>query len=291
MIARLLARVAPALLAASALGAQAASPRLVLNHVYFVLDSATYHDVTASPFLQGEFAGHELRTTESGGLKWTGFYLYGRHTYLEIFGPGAMAGLKPGDVGIGLASEQPGGILSLVQRFNAQRFPFDTLTRTKSDSAGTFPWFLSWRAGGTDLTSDHSALWVMEYSAELARRAQPRDSLPASDRSRDRFLADRLVKDQLLAELTAATFALPVDDIAKISRTLDRAGVRVVAEGEGAVIMLEGFTLRLVPAWDRPGVRKLEFALNREALANPTYRFGPSSRLRFGPGRIAVWEF
>lgn len=267
------------------------APRLVLNHLYFVLDSATWHDITASPFLSGQFAGYELRTTESGGLRWSGAYLYGRHTYLELFGPGGLPGSKPGDAGIGLASEDPGGIARLMQRFDAGHWPYDTLTRQKSDSAGTFPWFLSWRAAGPDLPSDRSALWVMEYSAEFAKRMQVRDSLPPSDRSRDRFLATHLLKDQLLAEVTSATLALPVDDIARIRRTLDRADVRVVPEGDGAVIMLEGFTLHLLPAWDRPGVRKLEFALNREALANPTYRFGPISRLRFGPGRVAVWEF
>jgi hypothetical protein len=281
----LLAAVAP-------LGAQTtALPRLRLNHVYFVLDSATYHDIGASPFLASPFAGHEVRTAESGGMRWSGTYFYGRHTYLEILGPGGLPGAKVGDVGIGLASEEPGGIVALMQRFASQRLPFDTLTRTRSDSTGSFPWFLSWRAGGADLTSDRSSLWVMEYTAEFARRMAPIDSLPESDRTRSRFLTPHLVKDQLLADLVAATFALPVEDIARISRTLDRAGGNVIPEGEGAVIQLEGFTLHLIPAWDRPGVRKLEFSLNREALANPTYRFGPSSRLRFGPGRVAIWEF
>ena len=272
------------LLATGSIAGQTPAPlRLLLNHVYLVLDSATYHDIGASPFLSSQFAGHEVRTTESGGLKWSGTYFYGRHTYFEVFGPGGLPGSQPGDVGIGLASEAPGGIRSRMQRFEARHFPFDTLTRMKSDSSGAFPWFLSWRASGPDLPSDRTALWVMEYSAAMA--------LPDSDRSRDRFIATHRMRDQLMAELVAATFALPVDDIAKVSRTLDRAGVRVIPEGDGAVIQLEGFTLHLVPAWDRPGVRKLEFSLNRQALANPTYRFGPSSRLRFGPGRIAVWEF
>lgn len=280
------------LLGAGSAGAQTpVPPRLLLNHVYFVLDSVTYHDIEASPFLAAQFAGREVRTTESGGLTWSGIYLYGRHTYLEILGPHGLPGSQQGDVGIGLASEVPGGIRALMQRFGAQHYPFDTLTRTKTDSSGAYPWFLSWRASGPDLPSDRTALWVMEYSATMAQRMATRDSLPDSDRSRDRFIATHLMQDQLMAELVAATFALPVEDIAKVSRTLDRAGVLVIPEGEGAVIQLEGFTLHLVPAWDRPGVRKLEFSLNREALANPTYRFGPSSRLRFGPGRVAVWEF
>jgi hypothetical protein len=289
---RLLSLTVALLGAVAALGAQSAAiPPLPLNHLYFVLDSATYHDIGASPFLVSQFAGREIRTTESGGIRWTGTYLYGRHTYLEFFGPAGLPGSRVGDAGIGLASERPGGILALMQRFGTQHFPFDTLTRMRSDSSGSFPWFLSWRASGEDLPSDRSALWVMEYSGELMRRLAVRDSLPGSDRSRGRFLAPRLLKDQLLLDLSAATIALPVEDIVRISRTLDRAGVRVIAEGEGAVIQLEAFTLHLLPAWDRPGVRKLEFVLNREALANPTYRFGPTSRLRFGPGRVAVWEF
>ena len=72
---------------------------------------------------------------------------------------------------------------------------------------------------------------------------------------------------------------------------LARDNVPVLPEGEGAIIRLDGFTLHLVPPWTGAGVKQLQFALTRPLLANPIYRFGPQSQLRFGPGPIAVWDF
>jgi hypothetical protein len=73
---------------------------------------------------------------------------------------------------------------------------------------------------------------------------------------------------------------------------LRRGGVSIVDEGEGLIVELEGgVRFRFVPAWERPGLRRLEFFLTQAMAANPTYRFGPRSRLQFGPGRTATWDF
>jgi hypothetical protein len=84
---------------------------------------------------------------------------------------------------------------------------------------------------------------------------------------------------------------MPVDDIAKIVRVLQRDGVTVLVEGEGAIIKLDGCTLHLIPSFVGAGVKQLQFALTHTAAGNPLYRFGPKSQLRFGPGPIAVWDF
>lgn len=280
------------LLAAAPVAAQLpAAPHLYLNHLYLVVDSATYHDITASNFLSGQFAGFETRTTESGGIKWTGTYLYGRRTYLEIFGPRGLPGAQVGDVGIVLGTERAGELDSLRARFAAEQYPVDTLTRMHPDSGAPYPWFMALRAGGADRTSDRVSLSIMEYSAAMAGRAAVHDSLPLTDRSRYRFREGQFDDSRLLGDLTGATLALPAADLEKMQRTLRAAGVTVEAEGQGAVIRLDAFTLHLTTAWERPGVRRLEFALLREAVANPTYRFGPRTRLRFGPGAFAAWEF
>ena len=62
-----------------------------LNHVFVVLDGATYQGILGSDFLRKEFASFEQRTTVAGdGLEWTGLYFYGASTYVEFFAPEAI---------------------------------------------------------------------------------------------------------------------------------------------------------------------------------------------------------
>jgi hypothetical protein len=264
------------------LDAQRPAPVLTLNHLYAVLDSVTYAEVAASPFLTAQFAGFKSRTPAT----W-----FGKHTFLEFFDPHGFDGAQVGDVGIALGAEEPGAVAVIARRMSGLGVPFDTATERHGTPQQSEPWFHRWRPSAGDATSPRAAFWVMEYAPEAARSLAIRDSLPESDRGRDRFLADRFDATRLLGDITAATLAVPVEDIARMVRALQRLNVEVIAEGEGAIVRLPGFTLRLIPAWERPGLRRLEFGLLREAAANPSYRFGPHSRLRFGPGRIAVWEF
>lgn len=273
----------------AALGAAllAASPStaptpLPLNHLYAVLDSATYADAVASPFLTKQFAAFTARGTAT----WTG-----RHTYVEFFAPNGFDGARAGDVGVALGVERAGGVAALARRFASLGAAFDTTTERRGTPGQSAPWFHRFRPAPADAPSSRVAFWVMEYTLEATRLVAARDSLPLDERSRDRYLAERFDPELLLGDLTGATVAVPADDIAKLSRALQRLEVDVQAEGEGAVVRVPNFTLRLVPAWERPGVRKLEFSLLREATANPVFRFGGHSRLRFGPGRIATWEF
>lgn len=264
------------------LGAQRPAIPVVLNHLYAVLDSATYAEVLGSPFLTMQFSGFKSRSPAT----WTG-----RHTFLEFFDPHGYDGAQVGDVGIALGLEEAGGVAASAHRFTALGAPFDTSTERRGTPQQSEQYFHRWRPAGGDATSPRAAFWVMEYALEASRTLALRDSLPLGDRGRDRFLADRFDATRLLGDISSATLAIPVGDIAKLVRALERLGVGVIAEGEGAIIRLPAFTLRLLPAWERPGLRRLEFGLLREAPANPSYRFGPHSRLRFGPGRVAVWDF
>lgn len=267
---------------APALSAQGPATPVALNHLYAVLDSATYAEVVASPFLSTKFAAFTSRSPAT----WTG-----KHTFLEFFDPHGFNGARAGDVGLALGVESAGGIAAIAHRFSVLGAPFDTATERRGTPQRSEPYYHTWRAAGSDATSPRMALWVMEYTLEASRAQAQRDSLPLSDRGRDRFLADRFDPTRLLGDITSATLAIPVDDIGRVVRSMHRLSVDVILEGEGAIVRLPSFTLRLIPAWERPGLRRLEFALLREAVANPSLRFSGHSRLRFGPGRVAVWDF
>jgi len=275
---------------AAPLSAQTLPPVLRLDHIWMVIDSATYHDLTVSPFLHGEFGGYALRDSAAPGEP-AGVYLYGHHTYLVFVPPGGFPGAAPGDVGIALSSETPGGLIRLARHLAFDSVPFDTATVMLHDSAGTVPWYLELHPAGADSIGPHAALRAMEYTLAMTQRVAARDSFGTDDRDRDRFIATHYDSLQLLGDVTRATLAVPATELAAMRRTLVAWGLKVYAEGAGAVVELPAMTLRLVPAYAGTGVENLTFMLNHEAAANPTYRFGLRTRLEFGPGPTAVWEF
>jgi hypothetical protein len=254
---------------------------LILQYVDVVLDSATWRDVASSPFVREDFAASD--TNARVGI-FRGVRLYGRYNYVTLLAP---AGASVGDVAIGLGVETAGGFEALSTATHQR-----VATRGSATGDGAI-------AGGArvitpvgaDSTSDHLRLVISQYDAATAAGLAATDSLPASNRTVARLLAPHFDSHRLFAYVTSVTLAVPVDDIRKTVALLQLDQVKVLPEGEGAVIDLGGITLHLVPPWSGAGVKQLKFALTRDDPANPVYRFGPKSQLRFGPGPVAVWDF
>lgn len=95
----------------------------------------------------------------------------------------------------------------------------------------------------------------------------------------------------LVYYLEHATVAVDESSIGQLGNWLRSAGAIVVREGEGLVVQFDSQVLRLVPGWGGSGPEQLTFYLRREHPGNPTYKFGPRARLRFGPQRSATWTF
>jgi hypothetical protein len=91
--------------------------------------------------------------------------------------------------------------------------------------------------------------------------------------------------------LNAARIAVPPDALAPLEGWFRSAGARVIREGQGMIVEFGSQSLRIVPAYGKVGPESLSFVLRRDLSGNPTFRFGQSGRLRFGPGRIASWTF
>ena len=91
-------------------------PPVFLSHFYIALDQATY-DVLRKSSEIAALAGIEERHTVAGSRSWSGFYVYGRQTYMEFFAADTLPdGTRKEDCGLGLFVEKAGGVDAVATR-------------------------------------------------------------------------------------------------------------------------------------------------------------------------------
>ena len=291
-----LAAVVPtALLGAVESGAEAAPlpdrQLLFYNHAYGVFDRETADAVEHSAYLR-EFANFQVRTTTgAGGDTWTGRYLYGRETYVEVFGVGDVPDTELGFAGMGVSTERDGDLDTVVERLQAAGItdPIEFLQTRDFGDGVPVPWF---DAIFTSEQFDTFGAWAMEYRPEYL--ADPRSNVePPSfpgDVSRERYLNDGY-RDHLMRDITGVHLAVTELDLNNSVSLLRAGGFSVKTVPDGVVAVRGGTTIRFeeVPV-DQVGLRSVEFSLNRPVSYRHEEQLG-NSTLVVGPGPCAVWTF
>src|SRR2546426_9616606 len=117
---------------------------------------------------------------------WTGHYLRGQNTYIELFGPGGFPGARPGMTGIGFGVEESGGVTALSAAFSGRGIAFDTSTRVRLVDGSEIPWFFVGALAASDSVMPTFSTWVMEYHPVWAARQAATDSATPSDITRRR---------------------------------------------------------------------------------------------------------
>ncbi|MET9696748.1 DUF5829 family protein [Streptomyces sp. NPDC006529] len=275
-------------------GAGAGRQLLFYNHAYGVLDRETADAVERSAYLR-DFANFQVRTTTgAGGEKWTGRYLMGRETYLELFGVGDVPGQDGllGAGGMGLSVERAGDLATVTGRLPGLGVPQPIAFRQTRDFGDgvPVPWF---DAVLTSEQYDGFGAWGMEYRPEYF--ADPRSGTePAAfpgDVGRERYLSDAY-RDHLMRDVTSIRLAVTAGDLAHTVPLLRAAGFHVrqlpgggvVARGGGVTIALDSV------AREDAGLRRVELSLNHPVASRHEERLGHST-LVVGPGDRAVWTF
>lgn len=265
---------------------------LFYNHSYGVVDRETADAIEHSPYLR-EFANFQVRTTTgSDGYTWTGRYLMGRETYLEVFGVGDLP--EPdgvlGVAGLGLSTERDGDIETVAERLPAEGIadPIEFLQTRDFGDGVPVPWF---DALLPTTVYDAFGSWAMEYRPEYF--ADPRGNTePASypgDVSRERYLSDAY-RDHLMKDVTAVHLAVTQLDFDSNVPMLRAGGFAVRNVPGGVVASRGGTTIRLeVVPRDQAGLQQVEFSLNRP-VSRHVEQLG-NSTLVVGPGARAVWTF
>ena len=274
--------------------AAAAGPALLrFNHSYGVLDRATADAIEHSGYLK-DFANFQVRTTTGAGSeKWTGRYLMGRETYLELFGIGDVAGKDGnlGSAGLGVSTEQAGQLSTVSGRLPALGVPnpIQFLQTRDFGDGKPIPWF-----DAVFTTEDYDAYnaWAMEYRESYL--ADPRSNAgPArypGDVSRLRYLPDDY-RQHLMRDVVGVRVGITARDLASTLPLLRAGGMTVHESPDGAEACDGMTTIKFdsVPA-DQIGLRQVDFALNRPTGTRHVEQLGQST-LDVGPGAHARWTF
>ncbi|WP_294292184.1 DUF5829 family protein [uncultured Sphingomonas sp.] len=231
-----------AIIAASFLAASAAEARPALNHVYVVLDQATFDAMRDDPRVT------ELLGPSDAGLPDHApprpdadrIFLRGRTTYLEVFAPKNRFEEPVGKVGIAIAEDRPREFEQLARRWRihcATSFYRTAVAWTRSQPQ--IPWYDSIQCDETAVRNDLS-IWAMIYKPAFGRW---HTGSPTT--SRRTILAPRRTAGQGRFDLTGLDLSIPAADQRRIAQQLTAAGLRPEYRGDRIVLRGGGWSITL----------------------------------------------
>ncbi len=271
-----------------------------LNHFYIVLDSETYKAIEQNPFLRGEFAVSEGRTTTRTDVSYTGVYFYGTNTYFEFFDSATTNMGKLSDSGIALGVDKAGSLDAFIR-------PGSILSRrdapiTRGFAGKQVPWF--YMAVPTNIPAEAGLrFWVMEYHPRFLAEWNPESNEKNPGVSRREIL-------QRYARVLKGVAAKPVSfrsepyfqDVVTITLALNEPATRSLVElgqllgyrhrtGEhNTTLTGQDIELRIVPETSTArGIREITMRVNGKPTQNE-FRFGKSV-LTFQGNGLATWTF
>lgn len=273
---------------------------LRLNHLYRVVDRETFAAARDSSWLRGLLAPSEVRTTRRPDWTYTGLYLYGSSTYLELFEAGEQGPV--GSTGLAFAIETAGASSAVADALRASVGEVATrlvVRPTGTTDAATAigvpesaPWFHITHAVPDRREQLH--LWTMEYHADFL--ATWHGGATEARGITRREVLERYARlsggptDPLLDDVTAVTVALSAAERSFLLRHLEAVGaIARDVGGETLSIEGDGITIGVAPATEgRRGVQDVVCRLRR-----------PSGRETVTIGRTtisvdgdrAVWKF
>jgi hypothetical protein len=99
---------------------------VVTSHVFFCVDSVTYENLLKHDFIAKAFAYTSESSSKTLADSWTGKYIMGRQSYIEVFAANGNAthpqlGDKFGDAGLVFRTKKPGDIYEIDARIKAEK--------------------------------------------------------------------------------------------------------------------------------------------------------------------------
>jgi hypothetical protein len=242
---------------------------LLLNHFYVTPDRTTFEAAERGPFLS-RFGALEKRTTVRKDATYTGLYLYGERTYLELLHPDSASFGAPSGIAYGV--EESGALDEIARQIPAPAV--DQVTR------GEVPWFRRCR---WQQPLEGLAEWTMEYVPAFFSGFHP--ELPPE---RPGILrADALTRNVAACGKLRARAEGLFEDVVALEIAL---APNDAARWKARSLRVQDVELRVMPAADGAPVGILAARLRLRRDAGKSVEQIGSTTLSLD-GKSAVWRF
>ncbi len=261
------------------------------NHLYITLDPETLESIGQSEFIKQEFCTISRDTVKTDTESWTGIYLRGKHSYLELFPPGGAEGLKEGFCGLGFNSQQAGQIDIVKEKLRsllgAKEILSDLQVRQTED--GKVPWFDYLSINPAE--REAFASWLMEFHQDYLdyknikltsdgcfNRAAYLKSLDTSETC-------------LFYDVSEVHLELTLSEQEDLALLLQAFGYESSCEGDITTYHSHNFMIKVCQkVAPRYRIRKVVCTLKEQLQQEKTFTFGKNAQLNVGRS-LAIWEF
>ena len=268
---------------AAALLAQTLPP-VYFNHITIFLSPETYAAVLQSPFLRDEFSSFQERTVQRDGGAWsyTGIFVSGQHTYLELFKAGQFPHLGttiPGQIVFNmwiddrtllplfrdrLAAESD-SILHIDTGRNSQNQPMYDMVKSEGGPASDF---------GPGMRVDTE---IKGYYP---------DGITREKRLEKAYLSERYLHD-----VTSFTLTTNENERKRLIQEFRAYDYNMKADGANQVVSGPEVMFTLVRAKpNTPRTLTIDLSMNRATTGEQTYKFDDGGELRL-QGSAGKWVF
>jgi Family of unknown function (DUF5829) len=258
-------------------------PTLFLSHFYVALDQPTYDAIRDSAEIKA-LAATEERHSVSGDREWTGFYIYGRQTYVEFFGSSALLpDLRVGDGAFELADET-GDIATVEARLRAQfGDAVESGSSSRETANGSVPWYkyAALHGEGPELFG----FWVAENESGYLAAVHP-GAIIKNPLSREANLWWSFRADRPLDNVVSITAALGAEDLSRLARQLTVVGWPVSMRSSGFIAKGPQVKVIVIAAGAHTtGIQSVELRLHR-SVPRKTTQLGT---VQLVTGRNSAW--
>jgi hypothetical protein len=259
-----------------------------LNHAFITPDAATYEAIRNSPFVK-QFAVWEERTTHRKDITYTGFYLYGQHTYFEFLKPDDPKSVGRSDVAFGV--NRAGDLDLLKKRAEAAGMKSEVQTITRAFKGKDVDWFRSLKR--TDEKVPSIGLWTLEYLPTFLTEWNPTPGAKSSVRRQDvlrRYteVVKQKAESKSMVDVTAIWLDMPEKGIDESLRECEVLGLTSRRmQSEATCSKGDELVIHLRPR-SEPAFSAVQFAL-RSRQPKSEQQIG-STTLKID-GSTALWRF
>ena len=202
------------------------SAKVVISHIFFCVDSISYQNLFNDGFIGKVFANVREMSSKTLTDSWTGKYLNGRQSYIEVFAPSYKKvkpelGDKFGDVGLVFRTRKPGGINEINELMRADKKETDFKLMEYEDSGKIIPFNQNLHMSNVELQETFRP-YVEEFTVEFLKFCGFNENEIKSGISEEQFREKRRGKkyEKLFDNIEKIELILTRDEFEYLAQTL-----------------------------------------------------------------------